>query len=197
MKKRRAFTIVELVIVIAVIAILATVLIPTFSTVVRKAKDSYIIQNKRNELLKNYAESILAGDNYISAKKENTSELNDTMVELSDLRSKIAESAKTACTRSMYDAFGHELYEALNDDSKYELVGDFSNYFSFSYGEKYNIYCEKDSSGEVQIRFYDDINTSAEESIYYIISAVPKDPVDEQGNPDFETKIVKCVEPQS
>ena len=42
--KKRGFTIVELVIVIAVIAILAAVLIPTFSGVVQKAKDSAALQ---------------------------------------------------------------------------------------------------------------------------------------------------------
>ena len=46
MKKqtRKGFTIIELVIVIAVIAILAGVLIPTFASVVKKADDSAILQ---------------------------------------------------------------------------------------------------------------------------------------------------------
>lgn len=39
-KFKKAFTITELVIVIAVIAILAAVLIPTFSTVISKANES-------------------------------------------------------------------------------------------------------------------------------------------------------------
>ncbi|MFA6375753.1 MAG: prepilin-type N-terminal cleavage/methylation domain-containing protein [Bacilli bacterium] len=39
---KKGFTIVELVIVIAVIAILAAILIPTFTNVVNKAKDSTI-----------------------------------------------------------------------------------------------------------------------------------------------------------
>ena len=39
-RSRKAFTIVELVIVIAVIAILATVLVPAFGEVVQNAKDS-------------------------------------------------------------------------------------------------------------------------------------------------------------
>ena len=47
-KKKKAFTIVELVIVIAVIAILAAVLIPTFSNIVDKANDSSALQNGRN-----------------------------------------------------------------------------------------------------------------------------------------------------
>ena len=50
MKKmnRKGFTIVELVIVIAVIAILAGVLIPTFSGIVNKANDSKALQEARN-----------------------------------------------------------------------------------------------------------------------------------------------------
>ena len=45
--KKRGFTIVELVIVIAVIAILASVLVPTFANVVTKAKKSAAMQNAR------------------------------------------------------------------------------------------------------------------------------------------------------
>ena len=50
MKKfnKKGFTIVELVIVIAVIAILAGVLIPTFSGMVQKAQESAALQNARN-----------------------------------------------------------------------------------------------------------------------------------------------------
>ena len=50
MKKnnKKGFTIVELVIVIAVIAILAAVLIPTFSSVIKKAKVNNDIQLVRN-----------------------------------------------------------------------------------------------------------------------------------------------------
>lgn len=46
--KKRGFTIVELVIVIAVIAILAAVLIPTFSNVIQKANNSKALQAVRN-----------------------------------------------------------------------------------------------------------------------------------------------------
>ena len=51
MKKtnKKGFTIVELVIVIAVIAILSAVLIPTFSGVVNNAKESAAKSNARNE----------------------------------------------------------------------------------------------------------------------------------------------------
>ena len=48
-KAKRGFTITELVIVIAVIAILAAVLIPTFSNVINRANESAAMQEARNE----------------------------------------------------------------------------------------------------------------------------------------------------
>lgn len=50
MKKmnKKGFTIVELVIVIAVIAILAAVLIPTFSSMITKANESKALQEAKN-----------------------------------------------------------------------------------------------------------------------------------------------------
>lgn len=47
-KLKKAFTITELVIVIAVIAILAAVLIPTFSNVIQSANESASMQNNHN-----------------------------------------------------------------------------------------------------------------------------------------------------
>ena len=47
-KMKKAFTITELVIVIAVIAILAAVLIPTFTTVVNKANESAAMQEAKS-----------------------------------------------------------------------------------------------------------------------------------------------------
>ena len=52
-KKKKGFTIVELVIVIAVIAILAAVLVPTFSNVVENANvssDKSLVRNINNVL---------------------------------------------------------------------------------------------------------------------------------------------------
>ena len=49
LKNKKGFTIVELVIVIAVIAILAAVLIPTFGGVIQRANDSKVIQEARNK----------------------------------------------------------------------------------------------------------------------------------------------------
>ena len=57
MKKlnKKGFTIVELVIVIAVIAILAAVLIPTFATVIDKANRSAAIQAAKNDYTEDLA----------------------------------------------------------------------------------------------------------------------------------------------
>ncbi len=48
LKNKKGFTIVELVIVIAVIAILAAVLIPTFGNIINNAKESAAMQEARN-----------------------------------------------------------------------------------------------------------------------------------------------------
>ena len=59
--KKRGFTIVELIIVIAVIAILAAVLIPTFSNLINKAQQSVDKQavTQMNKAL--YSDEILDG----------------------------------------------------------------------------------------------------------------------------------------
>ena len=53
---RKGFTITELVIVIAVIAILAAVLIPTFSSIIKKANDSSDLQTARNLMIEYVAQ---------------------------------------------------------------------------------------------------------------------------------------------
>ena len=58
---RKGFTIVELVIVIAVIAILAGVLIPTFANVIKKAQTSAILQEAQNAYKEAYALAITDG----------------------------------------------------------------------------------------------------------------------------------------
>ena len=58
---RKGFTIVELVIVIAVIAILAGVLIPTFAGIVEKANKSAALQEAQNAYKEAYALAIADG----------------------------------------------------------------------------------------------------------------------------------------
>lgn len=65
---KKGFTIVELVIVIAVIAILAGVLIPTFASVVSNANESKALQNATNTLkayIADYADTDEVIDLYI------------------------------------------------------------------------------------------------------------------------------------
>ena len=72
MKKnnKKGFTIVELVIVIAVIAILAAVLIPTFTGVTERAKENVAMQNARN-----------AWTDYMSANADQTGYKKDICIE--------------------------------------------------------------------------------------------------------------------
>lgn len=60
--QKRGFTIIELVIVIAVIAILAAVLIPTFSGVVEKAKQSAALQEVSNAYKATLANDLSTAD---------------------------------------------------------------------------------------------------------------------------------------
>lgn len=92
MKKntRKGFTITELVIVIAVIAILAAVLIPTFSGIIGKASDSADLQEARNDYTNymiDHAEDgvanliIQGGDNFFAVVN---GQLSDTVYASSD-----------------------------------------------------------------------------------------------------------------
>ena len=72
---RKGFTIVELVIVIAVIAILATVLVPTFGNVIEKANASKYLQAARNELTDYMVDHAADGnDDLIIAVAKNATE---------------------------------------------------------------------------------------------------------------------------
>ena len=205
--KRKAFTIVELVIVIAVIAILAAVLIPTFSTVIKKAKDSYFVQNKRNESLEDLVESMLAGDDYTVAEKETNREetggrIDELKNDLADLLEAIENITKSTYSMSYSGAFGDKLDSYLKNNGYKLIFGSndgLRDSFSYSYGDKYNIYYsyfvydaetkKHRISGEVQIRFYDDI-ASTGESVYYVVAAYHTD----QNFETFKIKTVKITE---
>ena len=181
MKRREGFTIVELVIVIAVIAILAAVLIPTFSTIIRRAKDSSIIQNDRNDIVQNYVDSVLE-DNYTTTEKITLDDtINDRTEELRQDLEKLLQYAEQ-CT-DIYTDPNHEgigsglcLSKRLAADDDYLLVRDLSggsfSYVWYSYKEKYNISFNRvgDFYESLEIRFYDDINSS-EDSVYYGLKA--------------------------
>ncbi len=66
--KKKGFTIVELVIVIGVIAILAAVLIPTFTSVTEKANKSAAMQEARNEFevyMADHIEDLTGKEDYV------------------------------------------------------------------------------------------------------------------------------------
>ena len=66
MRSKKGFTVVELVIVIAVIAILSAVLIPTFGNLINKANESALQQNLTNA----YTEYIIDSEGSYMAKDE-------------------------------------------------------------------------------------------------------------------------------
>ena len=69
---KKGFTIIELVIVIAVIGILAAVLIPTFSNVIEKANESAAMQAARNEYevyLSEHAAELTGKENFVIVYK--------------------------------------------------------------------------------------------------------------------------------
>lgn len=66
---KKGFTIVELVIVIAVIAILAAVLIPTFSSVIEKSKKSAASQKANNALQIVITDTVSSTDASVAAAK--------------------------------------------------------------------------------------------------------------------------------
>ena len=60
MKKSKAFTVIELVIVIAVVAVLASVLIPAFTSIIEKAKESAKMQEQAIKDKESITDSILS-----------------------------------------------------------------------------------------------------------------------------------------
>ena len=81
---KKGFTIVELVIVIAVIAILAAVLIPNLSRLVGKANESSAMQAARNEYqayLAEYAKDLDGTEKFVIIKGKYAFEVNDGQFE--------------------------------------------------------------------------------------------------------------------
>ena len=78
--KRKGFTIVELIIVIAVIAILAAVLIPTFAGAVNKANESKALQEAKNAYTNDLALLDGQATNYMKSGYVNFKDSTDTAV---------------------------------------------------------------------------------------------------------------------
>lgn len=97
--KKRGFTIVELVIVIAVIAILASVLIPTFTKVVEAAKASKNLQEARNAYTEALAEHLVEGDTCAKSLKHT---VNDWEVTFEKANSAVATSITKSGVATIY-----------------------------------------------------------------------------------------------
>lgn len=206
------------------IAILAAVLIPTFSTIIRKAKDSSIIQNDRNDIVQNYADSVLE-DNYTTTEKITLDDtINDRTEELSRDLEELLKYAEQ-CT-DIYTDINHEgigsglcLSNLLVADDDYLLVRDMSggsfSYVWYSYKEKYNISFNRvgDFYDSLEIRFYDDINLSSEDPVYYGLKATKIENETEENiwyispygsiqyygkenKPKYQIDVVRYIEPK-
>ncbi len=108
-QNKKGFTIVELVIVIAVIAILAAVLIPTFSSVIKKAKISADTQVVRN------LNTALATDSIVNGKPETMSEALEIAAEAGYDVAKINASA--AGNAIVWDS-ANNVFCYINDGNK-------------------------------------------------------------------------------
>ncbi len=114
MKKldKKGFTIVELVIVIAVIAILAGVLIPTFATVVEKANKSSAQQQAKNFY------TLLEAATAAPTKYEMTNGDNKTTYTLSMQKTGLVVSKTYTGTTEQHEDAEVILYNILGDDVK-------------------------------------------------------------------------------
>ena len=106
MKKmnKNGFTIVELVIVIAVIAILAAVLIPTFSNVIKKADESATLQAAKSKFEEiyalDYADGTLHGssDSAVAAASDTMSGVTTYTVSNGSVTKFVYEDSKATAT---------------------------------------------------------------------------------------------------
>ena len=118
MKKsnKKGFTIVELVIVIAVIAILAAVLIPTFSNVIEKANESAALQAAKNaytEYLADNTQRIVAGKNLVIKYNDYYATVTDNKLNATVTKT-VPENLSTAYTVVSGTFNGCTVYVANN-----------------------------------------------------------------------------------
>ncbi len=208
MKRRRAFTIVELVIVIAVVAVLSVVLIPTFSTVIKEAKDSYIMQNDRNKLLQNFIESTLDDEKYTTAEVESEkAPLNVKKMIEDDFQLMFNRMLEVAYSKSQYVSEDGCIVSGIDFRDRQHWEGfktdGFSRRVTYPFMGKYVI--SYDTEGDVitsmRIRLYDDIDPSSGENAYYGLKAVrvgeeTTTTVDGKEVPKYTIEVVKITEPQ-
>lgn len=114
---RKGFTIVELVIVIAVIAILATVLVPTFGNVIKDANDTALLQEVKNEYT-NYTIKYATSEDFT---EDLFIKIDGNYYVIEDGAVKVSGKAPVTGT----PAGGDVIYDAANDEAghKFEAKG--------------------------------------------------------------------------
>jgi len=118
---RKGFTIVELVIVIAVIAILAAVMIPTFSGMIKKANESAALQEATNTY-----KALLTEDEY-----KGDLDLNDT-ANGADLYIKVNQSNKNYYFKVVDGDIALDTTVTADPDGYNALTGEYTNVFVFT-----------------------------------------------------------------
>ena len=121
--KRNAFTIVELVIVIAVIAILATVLVPTFGDVISSAKESAAKQGAKNAYTKYLVENNGSAPEVLVYKHANGKVValeNGAAVNVYDTEAEFF----TAYNLNAFEMTAGELYSELQEHVHHYTVSD-------------------------------------------------------------------------
>lgn len=144
---KKGFTIVELVIVIAVIAILAGVLIPTFAGVINKANESKALQEAKNAYTNDLA--ALDAQVNVAVNKGDIADAvksTDTAVDASktyytknvDVYTKVASPTGNPSTSGYYEA-ANEAYVFVGEFSAPDAEGDYTyTYEADGYTCKYN-----------------------------------------------------------
>ena len=122
---KKGFTIVELVIVIAVIAILAAVLIPTFASMINKANESKALQEAKNAYTNDLA--MLDGQVNGAVKKDDIADAvksTDTTVTSGKVYYTKSGDVYTKVTTPTGNPSESDYYEAAKE--AYVFVGEFS-----------------------------------------------------------------------
>lgn len=128
--KKKGFTIVELVIVIAVISILSAVLIPTFAGLVNKANETALQENLTNAYT-TYAASFEASDNELYSKEEvvfvdfNGTLTVETNGTVSGLDAEGVKIYKLNATTLVYEEMTYDANESWKFAKSSEKIGNY------------------------------------------------------------------------
>ena len=140
-KMKKAFTITELVIVIAVIAILAAVLIPTFTTVVNNANESAAMQETKSEWTSCSAEIVttvnasdmnylIIHEGYAFVVLNGNLEVDPVQKDVTDKPAEVTTASDTTYTVADEQVFGfNEDGEMVTDAEATPTAYKFSNGF--------------------------------------------------------------------